>query len=186
MFVSNRMHIFLLVQTCAQKSFIPTYSTLFCFIPTYPLFFSFLHRNSFRPKLNKLFWAILSRFSTENVFSQRYWGSNPCSVLVEIGLFYKDATRIESWLDVMSQYLDVSFSKYMSHFLKKKRRYLRGWPLFFETFHVRVIHLKIKYFITTQIEKIRQNLLWKETYVAPGKAAAIVLKAWVQRYPSGP
>ena len=44
-------------------------------------------------------------------------------------------------------------------FLKKKRRYLRGWPLFFEMFHVRVIHLKIKYFITTQIEKIRQNLL---------------------------
>ena len=45
------------------------------------------------------------------------------------------------------------------YILKKKRRYLRGWPLFFETFHVRVIHLKIKYFITTQIEKIRQNLL---------------------------
>jgi len=35
-------------------------------------------------------------------------------------------------------------------------------------------------------KKIRQNLLRKETYVGPGKAAAIVFEAWVQRYPSRP
>jgi len=34
--------------------------------------------------------------------------------------------------------------------------------------------------------KIRQNLLWKETNVTLGKAAAIVFEAWVERYPSRP
>ena len=31
------------------------------------------------------------------------------------------------------------------------------------------------------VSKIQQNLLWKETCVAPGKAAAIVFEDWVQR-----
>jgi len=34
------------------------------------------------------------RMSTEIFFSQRYWGSNPDSVLVEKANFYKDAIRI--------------------------------------------------------------------------------------------
>ena len=38
-------------------------------------------------------------------------------------------------------------------FYKKKRRYLRGWPLFFEMFHVRVILDEIMHFITTHIQE---------------------------------
>ena len=56
----------------------------------------------------------------------------------------------------------------------------------FETLHVRVIHEKIQTLLLHWFQKIRQKLLSKETYVALGKAAAIVYKTWVARYPSRP
>jgi len=60
----------------------------------------------------------------------------------------------------------------------------------FETMHVWIFmtksHHSLPHSFICRISKIRQNLLWKETYVAPGKAAAIVFEAWVQRLPSRP
>ena len=46
----------------------------------------------------------------------------------------------------------------------------------FETLHVRVILEKFQTLLLLQFQKIRQKLLSKETYVALGKAAAIVYK----------
>jgi len=56
----------------------------------------------------------------------------------------------------------------------------------FETSHVRFIHKNFSVLITTPLDQIELNVLWKEACQATAKPADIVLETWFEEYPTPP